>query len=95
MTTEELPLCADCGQKMRPHNTRAADYPDTVARANSSSCQSCIQRDRRNLYREYRRRGHPDRIDDHIIPHLTPGFRTYLTRRRRRGVPAEGHPTAA
>jgi hypothetical protein len=88
---------------MRPHGASVAEYPDTMSRANATTCSSCQQRELRNeraaeIAQEwgYRRRGHPDRIDDHIIPNLTPGFRAYLARRRRRGVPAEGHdPIAA
>jgi hypothetical protein len=95
MSELELPSCNRCGRPMRPNGATIAEYPDTLARSNATTCSSCSLRSRRNLEREYRKRGHPDRIDDHIIPNLTPGFRAYLARRRRRGVPAEGHQTAA
>jgi hypothetical protein len=95
MSELELPSCNRCGRPMRPHGVTIDQHPGTVARANSTTCTSCQQRKRRNEEIEYRRRNHPHRIDDHIIPNLTPGFRAYLARRRRRGVPAEGHQTAA
>jgi hypothetical protein len=88
--TTEYPACTDCGQPMRPHDAKAKDHPGTVARQNKTNCQSCAQRNRRTAESEYRRRGHPARIDDNLIPDLTPGFRAYLARRRRLGVPAEG-----
>ena len=39
-----LPRCKVCGRRMRPHNSKVATWPKTVAKALTDTCQDCYRR---------------------------------------------------
>ena len=42
-----LPLCRDCERPLRPHHTRAADWPGTTVRWAADQCETCAMREKR------------------------------------------------
>lgn len=53
-TTPPLPECVDCRRPMRPHRTRIADWPGTIARGCHQRCRGCYDR-----HKTGGRRNHP------------------------------------
>lgn len=49
MTARELPVCTGCQRPMRPWGAKPADWPGTVKRNSSTTCNSCHDRSKRGV----------------------------------------------